>query len=146
MSLFCFCATGSTLSLPDTSCSISRNKDINRRCEASHAPPRARGRRPRRAVGERFYLKNKARSKRNERFAQRPNRSFLFERAFDAAHCEQFGTALTPGGRWLRPPRMTGITSNKCHTKVYVIRLIEAHTYLRDFLCRAKDRSGMVPM
>ena len=33
------------------------------------APPRARGRRPRRAVGERFYLKNKARSERNERFA-----------------------------------------------------------------------------
>ena len=24
----------------------------------------------------------------------------------------QYGTALTPGGRWLRPPRQGGITSN----------------------------------
>ena len=33
---------------------------------------------------------------------------------------------------------MNGITSNECHTQVYVIRLIEAHTYFLDFLCRAK--------
>ena len=36
---------------------------------------------------------------------------------------------------------MNGITSNECHTQVYVIRLIEAHTYFLDFLCRAK-RTG----
>ena len=38
---------------------------------------------------------------------------------------KQYGTALTPGGRWLRPLRQNGIASNRCHFKVYVLRLFE---------------------
>ena len=38
-----------------------------------------------------------------------------FRGLFDTEHRELYGTALTPGGRWLRPPRQIGITSNRCH-------------------------------
>ena len=38
-----------------------------------------------------------------------------FRGLFGEQHRVQYGTALTPGGRWLRPPRQIGITSNRCH-------------------------------
>ena len=89
---------------------------IGSQCKQITAPPRARGRRPRRAVEERFLSENKGRSKRNVRFAQRQIVRFSLycvRGLFDAAHCGQSGTALTPGGRCLRALRMIGITSNR---------------------------------
>ena len=50
---------------------------------------------------------------------------FAFAGFLSTEHCEQSGTALTPGGRCLRAFRMNGITSNSGHTKVYVTRLLE---------------------
>ena len=89
---------------------------IGSQCKQVIAPPRARGRRPRRAVEERCArMKLKARLKRNARFAQRQIVRFSLYRVrglFDAAHCGQSGTALTPGGRWLRPHRQSSIISN----------------------------------
>ncbi len=41
--------------------------------------------------------------------------SRAFRGLFGEQHRVQYGTALTPGGRWLRPPRQIGITSNRCH-------------------------------
>ena len=54
-------------------------------------------------------------------------RFFLYRvsRAFCVQHSEPYGTALTPGGRCLRAPRQRGIASNRCHTKVYAMRLLE---------------------
>ena len=74
---------------------------------------------------------NKARSKRNEQFAQRRIVRFSFFRLrglskYNAIHCEQSGTALTPGGRCLRALRMRSVASNICRTKVYVARLFNA--------------------
>ena len=73
------------------------------------------------AVEEPFIRKQKPAQR--ETNNSRDGESFVslfivFRGLFDAVHREQYGTALTPGGRWLRPLRMNGITSNSGHTKV----------------------------
>ena len=85
------------------------------------APPRARGRRPRRAVGEQFYLRTKpAQRETNDSAAGQIVRfslkAFAGFSKYIAVLRGQSGTALTPGGRWLRPLRQSGIASNRCNT------------------------------
>ena len=101
----------------------------HKRCGASHAPPRARGRCPRRAVDERLHSHeikpaqretNDSAIGRIVRFSTSSLRGLL-----NAAHREQYGTALTPGGRCLRALRQTGIATNRGNNKVYVKRQLE---------------------
>ena len=94
-------------------------------------------------------LRTKARSKRNDRFAQRRIGRFShfhIRGLFSTVHRGQYGTALTPGGRCLRPHRQTGITSNRsctvhftfvsCHRKP-ISTLLRA---LRKTGCSSKER------
>ena len=58
-----------------------------KRCGASHAPPRARGRRPRRAVDERFISKHKPAHRETNDSRHWTNRSFLFLSHSRATEC-----------------------------------------------------------
>ena len=82
------------------------------RSAASTRPPPAQG-----SLRMVTFVRNKARSKINERFAQwRESFVYLyiaFRGLLNTALRDQYGTALTPGGRWLRPHRQSGIASNR---------------------------------
>ena len=64
-----------------------RSFQRHKRCEASYAPPRARGRRPRRAVDERFIRKQKPAHRETNDSRHWTNRSFLFLSHSRATEC-----------------------------------------------------------
>ena len=82
------------------------------------APPRARGRRPRRAVEERS-AKNEIYLMRDARFVVSTNRASIYPRIKTVRNCPHAGRAVP------RALRQRGITPNSCKTKVYVLRLLE---------------------
>ena len=82
------------------------------------APPRARGRRPRRAVEERS-AKNEICLMRDARFVVSTNRASIHPRIKTVRNCPHAGRAVP------RAPRQSGITSNSCNTNVDVLRLLK---------------------
>ncbi len=99
------------------------------RYAVSLAPPRARGARAAAQSKNGCGFKQKPAQRETSDSPSGANHSFLSLSRFAGFMVQriekQSGTALTPGGRWLRPPRQSGIASNRCHFKVYVLRLFE---------------------
>ena len=87
---------GRCLRAPRQSGVSPQTETKNKRYVVSLAPPRARGRCPRRAVEERVVKQTTNLPRGGESVDNRP-----------------YGTALTPGGRCLRAPRQNGIASNR---------------------------------